>query len=329
MNRQLAETVGEWFKKNQRAMPWRENPTAYRVWVSEVMLQQTTVATVHGYFSRFMERYPQLSDLALADEHDVLVLWAGLGYYSRAKNLLKTARILKEEKNFPHNFELLKKLPGIGDYTAGAIASIAFNLPVPLIDTNVDRVLGRFFALKRSEKFFLKNIRAQAEFLVSQASKYGIPPKVWNQALMEIGALLCTTKKTLCSECPLRGSCKAQNLSPLDFPGAKPKPPINIKHESVVILEKDNQVILERIVSGNRRKGLYDLPHQSTGQKIWEFSYRICNDKVYRTVYKKQLAEEWNNNWMLVDIGDIDLYPLISPAKKIINKIYRFTIKNN
>lgn len=321
MNPELAKAVGEWFEKNQRTMPWRENPTAYRVWVSEVMLQQTTVATVHRYFSRFMERYPQLSDLALADEYDVLVLWAGLGYYSRAKNLLKTARILKEEKNFPHNFELLKKLPGIGDYTAGAIASIAFNLPVPLIDTNVDRVLGRFFAWKRSEKFFLKNIRTQAEFLVSQAAKYGIPPKVWNQALMEIGALLCTTKKTLCSECPLCLSCKAQNLSPLDFPGAKPKPQINIKYESVVILERGSQFVLEKIVSGNRRRGLYDLPHQSTGQKIWEFSYRISNDKVYRTVYKKQLVEEWNNNWILVDLSDVDLYPLISPAKKIINRI--------
>lgn len=324
MNRELAEAVGTWFEKNQRAMPWRDNPTAYRVWVSEVMLQQTTVATVHRYFSRFMERYPQLSDLARADEHDVLVLWAGLGYYSRAKNLLKTARILKEEKNFPHNVKLLKKLPGIGDYTAGAIASIAFNLPVPLVDTNVDRVLGRFFAWKRNEKSFLKNIRTQAEFLVNQALGYGVPPKIWNQALMEIGSLLCTTKKALCSECPLCLSCKAQHLLPLDFPGAKPKPPINIKYESVVILEKGSRLVLEKIVSGTRRQGLYDLPHQSTGQKIWEFSYRISNDKIYRSVYRKPLAEEWDSNWILVDFRDVDLYPVISPAKKIINKIYRF-----
>ncbi|MGL4388043.1 MAG: A/G-specific adenine glycosylase, partial [Brevinema sp.] len=249
-----------WFMINKRDEPWREKPTPYRVWISEIMLQQTTVATVKNYFLRFMDRFPTLEDLAKAKEEEVLHLWAGLGYYSRARNILKTAQIIQKEECFPKKRDELMKLPGIGSYTSAAITSIACNESDALVDTNVDRVLGRFYGMVRTEEGFNKKIEFLAQQImdsVAEIRPYDI--WLWNQVLMEIGALLCNVTKVQCEECPLSAQCRAfVSKTPLDYPGMKPKPNITLVQESCIVIYCQNQVVLSRNEEG-RRKGLYDF----------------------------------------------------------------------
>lgn len=299
-------------------MPWRSNPTPYRVWLSEMMLQQTTVATVTSYFNRFIDAYPRLSDLAKADEQSVLSLWAGLGYYSRARNLLAAAKSIAHDENFPSTYESLLALKGVGVYTAGAVASIAYGLPVPLADTNVERVLGRYFALKRGQGFE-KTIFAEADALVKEAHAQGIDAGLWNQALMEIGSLLCTPKGANCAACPLQSACAAHGEgSPLSYPGDKPKPPINNISETVTLRAYGGLLLLAQN-KGRRRRGLWDLPLETEGEKLGLISYRISNDRVQRHIFLSTEPRPLKENENLFTIGQ-NLPPLCSPALKIIKK---------
>src|SRR5262247_3274442 len=180
-----------WYCKNKRDLPWRRTKDPYAIWVSEIMLQQTTVATVIDYYHRFLKRFPDIHSLATAREEDVLALWSGLGYYSRARNLHQAAlKIVQDHRGrFPQDPDAIRSLPGIGPYTLGAVASIAFDLPLPLVDGNVIRVYSRLLALKGSPKDtkFQKKIWKLAELLLSRRS-----PGDFNQALMELGATVCT-----------------------------------------------------------------------------------------------------------------------------------------
>ncbi|MGL5720863.1 MAG: A/G-specific adenine glycosylase [Brevinema sp.] len=318
--------LATWFEQNQREMPWRNNPTPYRVWISEIMLQQTTVATVKGYFDRFMQAFPTLADLARADEQEVLHLWAGLGYYSRARNLLETAKKIQSEQNFPTHVDELLKLKGVGAYTAGAIASIAYNQPVSLIDTNVERVLGRLLARKRGEGF-QKIILNDATQLVENAFQQKIAPSVWNQALMELGALICSPTKPNCSACPIETWCQGKK-NPEIYPGDKLKPPLNMVEESIIVECNAKSVILAQN-KGRRRTGLWDFPLGTVENMLASMRYRISNDSVLRHIGLKNdegrpLLE--NEKRFLWD----DLPPLTSPAKKIlyrhndaINKVFK------
>ncbi|MGL4367687.1 MAG: A/G-specific adenine glycosylase [Brevinemataceae bacterium] len=316
-----------WFHQNKRNMPWRTKPTPYRVWISEMMLQQTTVATVIGFFERFMDHFPQLSDLAEAEEDEVLTLWAGLGYYSRAKNILKTAKILKKEENFPLELSELQNLPGIGPYTAGAVSSIAFNLPNALVDTNVDRVLGRFLGLERTQIGFNKLVSEYAQKLMDQVEQHW-PHDIWawNQVLMELGALICTVRKADCIVCPLQTECKAfLSGNPLSFPGEKSKALIKNINESSTIIYVGDKIVLSKITSGKRRVGLYDFVMEEVqgAQKIGTLEYRISNNKVLRTVY--QIIDNdylTASNEILVDPNIVSQsYALTSPCKKFLTRI--------
>lgn len=324
MNKQTQLSLLKWFHTNKREMPWRENPTPYRVWISEIMLQQTTVATVKEFYLRFIEKFPTLEKLSKANEDEVLLLWAGLGYYSRAKNILKTAQLLQKEDQIPSEFEELKKLPGIGPYTAGAVSSIAFNKPVSLIDTNVDRVLGRFFTLDRQDKDFEQILRSKAQLLIET-----VPTEefwAWNQAIMELGALVCMLKSAECDDCPLKLSCGAyRSGEPWKFPGNKVKSKIESITEYALIIKKKNNYLISKITSGTRRRGLYDFPIVNTkiGEKIDRVSYRISNNKVERIFclvdeadYKSSLDDVWvnKNNFS-------EKYALVSPCKKFFLKI--------
>jgi len=317
----------EWFQINKRDMPWRNNPSPYRVWISEVMLQQTTVATVCDYFINFMERFPNLEILSQAKEEEVLLLWAGLGYYSRAKNILKTAKIIGSEKNFPSNLNELKKLPGIGDYTAAAITSIAYNIPDYLIDTNVDRVLGRVYALNRQENDFKKKLSNYASDLIDRIyNKQSESIFIWNQALMEIGALICKVNQVNCEQCPLNDDCLAfKSANPLVYPGKKLKIKLNHKIEYTKVIKNQNNIVLTKINNQKRRQGLYDFISCSNLDIdiFYQFSYRISNDKVTRYVYLfEDKGYQLKENEVFVDINNVfDKYPVISPCKKIIKKL--------
>jgi A/G-specific adenine glycosylase len=205
----FATELISWYNEYKRELPWRRNPKPYNVWLSEIILQQTRVNQGLPYYHRFIERYPTVKDLAAASEQEVLRLWQGLGYYSRARNLHKCAKQICENHNgiFPPNFEALKKLPGIGDYTAAAIASICYKEPVAVVDGNVYRVMARVFGIDTA----INSAKAKPEFfelgnkLIDQQR-----PDEYNQAIMEFGALHCTPQNPKCDVCPLAKVCVAK-----------------------------------------------------------------------------------------------------------------------
>ncbi len=202
----FSHTLRGWFLKNGRTLPWRNNPTPYQVWVSEIMLQQTQVVTVIPYYERWIQVFPDVKSLAGAAIEDVLKLWAGLGYYRRARYLHEGAKVIVEQYcgEFPHEIRELRKIPGIGAYTAGAIASFAFKQDVPAIDGNAERVLSRFFGI-------LGDIRGTErrvlESIASEVASFGHCSDV-NQAIMDLGASLCG-KSAQCAQCPLADKCYA------------------------------------------------------------------------------------------------------------------------
>lgn len=235
----FSDKLLKWYAKAQRALPWRtdiKNP--YHTWLSEIMLQQTTVVTVIPYFNAFIERWPTVQDLALASLDDVLTQWQGLGYYSRARNLHKCAQILA--KDFPITEKELLKLPGIGPYTAAAIASIAFDEQAAAVDGNVVRVISRYFAIKK--------VKPVME--VTERVKTLLPFKKngdFTQALMEFGALLCRPKNPNCGTCPLQSGCRAYLQGKVEsFPVKEPKQKLPTRYATAFILKREDGAILLR-----------------------------------------------------------------------------------
>ena len=207
--KEIQQNLLHWFDKNKRDLPWRKTKDPYKIWVSEIMLQQTRVDTVIAYYNRFIESFPTVEDLAAADEQDVLKHWQGLGYYSRARNLHKGAQMVREQfgGEFPKEPDKVKKIPGIGPYTAGAILSIAFNLPYPAVDGNVLRVFSRVFAIKEDIA------QPQTVKLIQQKAAAYMPERHegnFTEALMELGALICIPVSPLCLTCPLFHQCEAR-----------------------------------------------------------------------------------------------------------------------
>jgi A/G-specific adenine glycosylase len=223
--RRLQTRLLDWYDAGARDLPWRvgprrlrrgERPDPYRVWLSEVMLQQTTAAHATPYFLRFVERWPSVEALAGADDADVMAAWAGLGYYARARNLLKCAREVADrlQGRFPDTEQGLRALPGVGDYTAAAVAAIAFDRPAVVVDGNVERVVARLFAVESPMPAAKGDVRRLAATLVEPRR-----PGDWAQALMDLGATVCRPKSPLCDRCPVSGDCAALAAgSPETFP---------------------------------------------------------------------------------------------------------------
>src|SRR5690349_7153792 len=207
-NRYFSEKVVKWYEKNKRDLPWRETRDPYKIWLSEIILQQTRVSQGMPYYLRFIEKFPTVAALASASEQEVLRLWQGLGYYTRARNLHKCAKkVATDYKSvFPYSFDELKKLPGIGDYTAAAIASIAYQEPVAVVDGNVFRVLSRVFGIETeiNSPKGKKDFTQLANELISKKH-----PEKHNQAMMEFGALYCTPKNPSCTDCVFSSQCFA------------------------------------------------------------------------------------------------------------------------
>lgn len=258
--RTLRRRLLDWFAEHARDLPWRQNRDPYRVWLSEVMLQQTQVETVKPYFARFLEAFPTVADLAAAPEQEVLRLWEGLGYYRRARGLHAAAKVLvaEHEARFPRDVAALQKLPGVGRYTAGAIASIAFDLPAPILEANTIRLFTRLTAYRGDPTSTAgqKYLWGVAEQLVPQqgASRF-------NQALMELGALVCTPKAPNCQACPLARQCEAnrQGLVELLQPTTKKLKFIDVS-EAAVVVYKGGEVLVRQCGPGERWSGLWDFP---------------------------------------------------------------------
>ena len=256
----LQKKLLTWYEKEKREMPWRNDLNPYRILVSEFMLQQTQVNTVIPYFERWMKSFPTLKKLAQAQESTVLKHWEGLGYYSRARNLKKTAQIILKDYSgkVPDSMDEILKLPGIGRYTAGAILSIAYGQKVPVLDGNVKRVLSRIFLLKENGS------NRQSENILWMTINSLLPETGsgdFNQAFMELGATVCLPKNPLCLLCPLKQNCKAQKTGEQDlYPPRKQKtPPIKIEVSAAVILRRKKIYIQKRKVGG-LMGGLWEFP---------------------------------------------------------------------
>ena len=225
-----ASLLLEWYDRHHRTLPWRTSPAdaalgvfpePYHVWLSEIMLQQTTVGAVKDYFTAFLARWPTVADLAAADEDDILKAWAGLGYYSRARNLHKCARTVVDEYGgrFPETVPELKSLPGIGDYTAAAIAAIAFDEPVAVVDGNIERIIARLYRIDEALPAAKKPIKQRMGDLTPQER-----PGDFAQAMMDLGASLCSPKKPACALCPFTGACAAEAVGDMErYPVKAPK----------------------------------------------------------------------------------------------------------
>jgi len=251
----FSQKVLAWFKKHGRKdLPWQQNISPYRVWVSEIMLQQTQVSTVIPYFDRFMKRFPTVKSLANAPEDQILHLWTGLGYYARARNLHRAAKIIVQEfkGQFPDTLESIQLLPGIGRSTAGAIVSIAFQKPAPVLDGNVKRVLARYLAVNNMDMLW-----NHAESFVPQKN-----PHHYAQAMMDLGAMVCTRTKPKCELCPLEKSCEASLTDRIsEFPAKKASKVLPVKQTILLVLKnKTGDVLLEKRPSKGIWGGLWSLP---------------------------------------------------------------------
>ena len=257
----LRQSLAQWYEQHKRTLPWRDDPSPYHVWLSEIILQQTRVNQGLDYYLRFTERWPGLQELAAATEEEVLKQWQGLGYYSRARNLHRCARELVERHggDFPKDYKQLLALPGVGPYTAAAIASIAFDLPHAVVDGNVYRVLARLYdidtPINRNEGTAL--FADLADRLLDR-----VHPGRHNQALMEFGALHCLPQHPDCLECPLAAACLARAHGTVALrPAKEPKPAVRTRHFHYLVLQTpDHSVYLRKREGNDIWKNLYDFP---------------------------------------------------------------------
>ncbi len=250
-----------WFKKNERDLPWRETRDPYAIWVSEIMLQQTQVPTVIPYYEKFLKAFPTIRHLARVDLSKVLKTWEGLGYYSRARNLHRAAQMISEQLRgkMPDTLQGLLALPGIGRYTAGAILSIAYNKEAPILDGNVKRVLSRVFAISGNPR------QGQTEQRLWETSEMLIPQgraSAFNQALMDLGAMVCTPRGPRCLLCPLRDLCKARAAGiPEDYPSRLVKKKIPQVEAVAAVIRKDRKVLLQHRPPKGLLGGLWEFPN--------------------------------------------------------------------
>jgi len=260
MSNGMQEILLKWYADHRRDLPWRHSPTPYEVWISEVILQQTRVSQGYAYYLRFTEKWPTVTQLAAASEEEVLKMWQGLGYYSRARNLHRCAQqvVERHEGVFPADYDALRRLQGIGDYTAAAIASIAFGLPHAVVDGNVYRVLSRLFNIdtpinsKEGQQLFA---RLADELLNRQQ------PGLHNQAMMEFGALLCTPKNPDCLLCPLQPQCLAfAQQTVLQRPVKLQKTKVTTRYLNYLVLRVGDSLYLRKRSGNDIWHNLYDFP---------------------------------------------------------------------
>ena len=260
--KKLPGAILPWYRRNKRELPWRADRDPYHIWVSEIMLQQTRVEAVKGYYARFLERLPDIESLAGCDDDELYKLWEGLGYYSRVRNLKKAAQAVMERHGgqFPSDHAAVRALPGIGDYTAGAICSIAFGQPTPAVDGNVLRVLSRLRA--DAEPIDLPQVKKRVQRELKEIYPADCPGE-FTQALMELGATLCGPNwEPRCGECPCRDFCKGQHRWQ-EFPVKLPKKAKKQENRTVFLLRCGERWAIEKRPNKGLLAGLWQFPNES------------------------------------------------------------------
>jgi A/G-specific adenine glycosylase len=334
----FANKIINWYQINKRELPWRNTQNPYFIWLSEIILQQTRVAQGLPYYNNFVEKYPTIKKMADADETEVLRTWQGLGYYSRARNMYFTAKYITNELNgeFPSNFNDLQKLKGIGRYTAAAIASFAFDERVPVVDGNVMRVLTRFYEIAEPiDKPKTQNtIFEIAQDLISKKS-----PALFNQAIMELGATVCTPKNPNCLSCPIVESCASfMNKSWANFPFKAGKTKVTQREISYLVLYNKEGVFMKERPLGDIWSKLYDFPEfkvneiSSIENLIHELGFKsiggiekvqkkhiLSHQKLNITFYKVKIEEEIKGN---LDASFYDFSQVYAVPKPIVISNY-------
>ncbi len=324
-----------WYERGHRDLPWRRTTDPYAIWIAETMLQQTQVVTVVPYYQRFLKRFPTIKALARAPLRQVLTVWSGLGYYRRAENLRKSARelMLNHHGRLPDDYDMLLSLPGIGDYTAGALMSIAFGRAYPALDGNARRVLGRIFRLRSDAE-----LRELARLLVPKTR-----PAAFNQAVMELGATLCAPKKPRCEECPVALHCRAnQSHAASEIVTRRPQSPKDVTWP-IAIVRHRGKFLLRRRSSGGILAGLWEFPggavqKEAIGagltQHLRELSrslgrcrpigvlrHRITNRKIHAPIFLIDVVPYAeislaNSNWRWVAPSSLHRHPVSSMTLK-------------
>lgn len=329
-NNDFTLRIQNWYRQNARNLPWRDTKSPYYIWLSEIILQQTRVNQGLSYFHKFVELFPTVNDLANASEQQVLSAWQGLGYYSRARNLHKAAKIIAEgyKGEFPKDFKSLLQLPGVGTYTASAIASFAFDLPYAVVDGNVYRLLSRYFDIDlpidstEGKRYF----EELATTLLDKKS-----PANHNQAMMEMGAIICTPNLPKCDECPLNNSCSGlQNKTLLSLPVKAKKTKVRDRFFHFLVAIQDDKILLQKRTEKDIWQNMYQFPliemTESIGftkenlpdnfelnaqEPIVEYKHILSHQKIkaqfHKTVFHNS---ELNNDMIWVSRDDLDDYPL-------------------
>lgn len=326
--------IYNWYKLNKRELPWRKTNDPYKIWLSEIILQQTRVAQGNNYYLRFIEQFPTVFDLAAANEHEVLKLWQGLGYYSRARNLKTAANTIVNEYGgvFPTNFNDIKKLKGVGDYTAAAVASIAFNISKPAVDGNVYRVISRYYGIETPVD------TAKGKNEIYEIANHLLPLKnagFHNQALMEFGALQCIPKSPECSTCPVNSTCFAfthKRVSSLPVKSKKTK--ISNRYFYFYYLNFKDFTFIEKRYDNDIWKNLYQFPlYESplelTENQILKLSPAFLDKTVFNiskiSETKKHILSHQNLFARLIEVEIVSLNHISLPFLKINKKdIFNF-----
>jgi A/G-specific adenine glycosylase len=318
-----------WFGRHRRDLPWRRTSEPYAIWVSEIMLQQTRVATAISYYERFLTRFPDFQSLADASEPDLLAHWAGLGYYYRARNLQKAAQLMRDAGGFPATIEDLRGLPGIGDYTAAAVASISFNLPHAVVDGNVFRVLSRVLddPTNIASAIARKHFSAAADTLLDRDR-----PGAFNQAMMELGATLCLPKNPQCLICPVSDLCQARQRGRENDLPVKGKRQESAQEQRLLFwIEREGKLLVWQRPSTSRlMPGFWELPeraqllHVTAGRKLGSFRHTITFHKYVFEVAEVEtdtLEPSGECQWM--PIRELDLRPtstMLRKARRVVEK---------
>jgi A/G-specific adenine glycosylase len=319
--RGISARLLEWYHSGHRDLPWRRTADPYRIWVSEIMLQQTRAQAVVPYYERFLKRFPDVAALAAAGEDEVLSLWSGLGYYSRARNLRRAARLIAASGGFPSDYDVLLALPGVGDYTAAAIASIAFHLPYAVLDGNVLRVAARI----GNDPSDIGSARTRARFRETVQQWLDTRnPGTFNQALMELGATVCLPRNPLCGGCPLSGCCAARQA------GTAAQLPVKLRRtgavalaETLLVVRRGRRVLLRRRETGARRMAGFwelpapgDLPAAEPGAPIGLFRHTITHHHYTFTVRSAHLRTGAPAGHEWFDSSQLNEIPLSTTARK-------------
>lgn len=334
-NNKIRLALLAWFSANKRPLPWRETKNPYHIWLSEIILQQTRVAQGLPYYQRFTTQYPTVQQLADAPEQDVLKLWQGLGYYSRARNLHATAKIISEKFNgkFPDTYKEIISLKGVGDYTAAAILSIAYNQPYAVLDGNVYRVLSRLYLIEtpinaREAKAIFQE---KAQELLDKTQ-----PGNFNEAMMEFGATICVPKNPLCHICPVQSYCDAFALGKVnELPKKLPSKKARDRYFHYLVIKKQKGIYLKERKAGDIWQGLYDFPlvekdteealdeadlqilHIYEVQKmlpVYKIKHQLTHQTLHITFYELE-AELLEADYICVELEMLKNYPVPKPIE--------------